>query len=165
MFTVGDCLLYGAVGVCTVKEMRREKIGGQWDDYVVLEPVFQRNATVLVPMSNEKLAGKMRPLLTKQEMTALLATLPAVDDTWILSENERAAAFREAVRSGDRARWLWLVKTIHRRQQELVSSGRHLRSSDAVIYKEAQSLLGGEIALLRGITPEAAQELLQGLLE
>ena len=40
MFTVGDCLLYGAVGVCTVKEMRREKIGGQWDDYVVLERCF-----------------------------------------------------------------------------------------------------------------------------
>lgn len=164
MFTVGDCLLYGAVGVCTVKEMRREKIGGQWDDYVVLEPVFQQNATVLVPMSNEKLASKMRPLLTEQEMAALLATLPDVSDTWILSENERAAAFREAVRSGDRSQWLWLVKTIHRRQQELLGSGRHLRSSDAIVYKEALSLLCGEIALLRGISPEAAQEQLQELL-
>lgn len=165
MFTVGDCLLYGAVGVCTVKEMRREKIGGQWDDYVVLEPVFQRNATVLVPMSNEKLAGKMRPLLTEQEMTALLATLLDISDTWILSENERATAFREAVRSGDRTRWLWLVKTIHRRQQELLDSGRHLRSSDAIVYKEALSLLCGEIAFLRGLSIEEAQDHLQGLLK
>jgi CarD family transcriptional regulator len=165
MFTVGDNLLYGTVGVCTVKEMRREKIGGQWDDYVVLEPVFQRNATVLVPMSNEKLAGKMQPLLTEPEMTALLATLPAVDDTWSLSENERQAAFREAVRSGDRSRWLWLIKTIHRRQQVLLAAGRHLRSFDAIVYKETLALLGGEIAFLRGMTIEAAQEQLQELLK
>ena len=62
MFAVQDQVNYGAVGVCTITDIRRENIGGKTAEYYVLEPVFQKNATVYVPVGNTVLPMLLRTL-------------------------------------------------------------------------------------------------------
>ena len=120
----------------------------------MLEPVFQKNATVYVPVGNTVLTERMRRLLSEEEMQALIREMPAISEEWIPLESERTSRFKEALRSGDRRRLVALIKSVYRRREELSDAGRHIRASDAALMKEAETLLYSEMALVLGIHPD-----------
>ncbi|MBP3388474.1 MAG: CarD family transcriptional regulator [Clostridia bacterium] len=165
MFAVHDRVNYGAVGVCTITDIRKERMGGQWGEYYVLSPVFQNNAVIYVPMDNEKLTEKMRPVLSEEEIRRLITEMPSIPEEWIADEAERTATFRSALRSGDRRQLVALIKSVYRRRKELTGAGRHLRASDATLMKEAETLLYGEMALVLNIRPEEVLPMLCAQLE
>ena len=86
MFSPGQCVIYGANGVCTVDGVREMQL--PYDDeaqsYYVLKPASKPGSTIYVPMGNETLVGRLRPLLDKaglddvlQRIREGLKTMPA----------------------------------------------------------------------------------------
>lgn len=71
MLAVGQTVVYGTQGVCTVREISMLKLGKTKGEYYVLSPVDDPGSTVYVPTANEKLMGKLRPVLTEKEADAL----------------------------------------------------------------------------------------------
>ena len=51
MYQVGDRLVYGVHGVCQVAREEQRRVDGKELTYLVLEPVGQRGACYLVPVS------------------------------------------------------------------------------------------------------------------
>ena len=161
VFAIQDRVNYGAVGVCTVVDIRREKIGGGAAEYYVLEPIFQPNATVYVPVNNAELTARMRALLSEEEIQALIREMPAITAEWIPQESERTSRFKEALRSGDRRRLVALIKSVYQHREEMALAKRHIRASDAILMKEAETLLYSEMAFVLGMRPDEVLPMLK----
>jgi len=165
VFAVSQKVNYGATGVCTIVDIRQERMGGRLGEYYILRPVFQENATIYVPVDNEALTAKMRPVLSEEDIRTLIAEMPSIPEQWIPEETERTANFKSALRSGDRRQLIALIKSVYRHRRELQETGKHLRVSDAALMKEAETLLYGEFALVLNIPPDEVLPLICRQLE
>ncbi len=151
MFKIGEVVSYSATGVCEIIDIRREKLTDTIMQYYILKPMYQNASTVYVPTENETLVSRMKYLLTKKDAESLIASLTSNELEWIDNDSERLTLWREILRSGDRTKIASLIRALYLRSQHLTSLGKHLRTADAQIFKEAQSIFHGEIATVFGI--------------
>ena len=103
MAQVGQIVLYGTEGACIVTEICKMKVGHKREEYYVLRPVHREGATVFVPLNNELLLSKMRPLLRREEIDALIDKVSLEEPLWIEDAAERKAeqlAHEKNVRKG-----------------------------------------------------------------
>jgi len=154
MFKINDTVTYSTTGVCKIIDIRKQKIGKKEMSYYILQPSFQKTATVYVPVDNEKLVAKMQPVLTSEEIYALIREMPEIDHEWIDDDNFRAETFRKIINSGTKSDLIRLIKTIYFRQKALFAMGKKLRRSDELFMNEAENLLYNEFALVLDITPD-----------
>ena len=157
MFKIGEVVSYSATGVCEIIDIRREKLTDTTMQYYILKPMYQNASTVYVPVENETLVSRMKYLLTKEDAEDLISSLALNELEWIENDSERLAFWREILRSGDRTKIAALIRTLYLRSQHLTSLGKHLRSADAQIFKEAQSVLHGELATVFNIPLEEVE--------
>ena len=80
MFAVGDNVLYGADGVCTITEHGMRDFFGSTREYYILKPNADPSGTVYVPADNPALVEKMRRLMTKEEIDGILAECAGADN-------------------------------------------------------------------------------------
>ena len=149
MLAVGQTVVYGTQGVCTVREISMLKLGKTKGEYYVLSPVDDPGSTVYVPTANEKLMGKLRPVLTEKEADALIEPLE-----WIVSDAERKSACDDIVKSGDRKQLMQLVGMLYRRREALKDQKKHFHNIDAQYLKTAERMLHGELAYALGIAAD-----------
>ena len=154
MYKTGDTVIYGTQGVCRIEGVQTKRIRGEYVDYLVLRPVYDKNSTVFVPKNNEKLLSKMRDILSADEIYRIIKELPEEDPVWIEDDNIRKARYQEIIDEGDRGRIVLIIKTLysHRKKQE--EEGRRLHQADEYILKQAEKLLHNEFALVLDISPE-----------
>ena len=76
MFSVGEKIIYGENGVCTVSEigaLPMDTSGGRV--YYHLKPLIG-NGTYFTPVDS---AAYMRPVMSKEEAEAFIATIPGIE--------------------------------------------------------------------------------------
>ena len=154
MFCVNDTILYGAQGVCRIASIVRESFGSGPVDYYVLKPVYNDNSTIYVPVENGDLTGKMRRILSSEEIIALIRSMPQEDLIWIENENQRKEAYREIIARGDRTELVKMIKTLYLHQQQRQAIGKKLHIADERFFKEAEKMLYDEFALVLNIKQE-----------
>ena len=64
-------------------------------EYYVLKPIYNDTSTIYVPVHNEKLTGKMRRILSAEEIYRLIRSMPDVDSEWVENEAERKETYKE----------------------------------------------------------------------
>ena len=76
-------MVYGIHGVCRILDQEIMIVDRKKTAYLVLEPVGQEGARYLVPCDNAAAMSKLRPMLTQQELEALIQSqeVPAVFGT------------------------------------------------------------------------------------
>ncbi|MDR0889578.1 MAG: transcriptional regulator [Oscillospiraceae bacterium] len=148
---VGDAVLYGLEGVCAVAEIRKMKIGGKIGLYYVLQPIFRENATIYVPTTNAELLARMRPVLTKEEIEALLSISTQEELDWIDDPAARKAEFARILTSGDRSTMVRMIRMLYLHRRQLQDAGRHLRTGDDQVLRDAEKIVNDEFALVLGI--------------
>lgn len=164
MFQVDDTVAYGASGICKITAITQQKSGKNVVQYYVLKPVYNQGSTIFVPIGNEALVGKMRQILSSDEILAMIHALPEVEEIWVDNESERQVRFRAILQSGDRARILQVIKSLYLHQTRCREAGRKFRVMDERMLKEAESVLHEEFAHVLGlpkdqIVPFIAKEL------
>ena len=95
MYQIGDKVCYGTEGVCSIVRIQEMKVGGAKGKYYVLRPIYRESATVYVPLDNERLIARMRPVLSQQELEALLV---GADDAPLraeIAEKDKITAYME----------------------------------------------------------------------
>ena len=144
MFKINDVVVYGSQGVCEILDIEEKKIGGESKSYFVLKPKADRGATFYVPTWNEKAWGKMRKVMTKKDVNALIDSMPNKTPTWISNENERKEAYKKILASGDQAAIISMIQAlfIHKRERE--TEGKRMHMSDERFMKEAEQILYNE---------------------
>lgn len=155
MYNVGDTVLYGTDGVCTVKEIAVRSFGKEKAEYIVLTPLHQNGAVIYVPTASEALLAKMRRVLSEQEIHALIRGIAEEECTdWIADENARRAHFKNVLVSGDRRELIRMIKTVYWHGKVQKANGRKLHHSDEAMMKDAEKLLYDEFAYVLGIKPD-----------
>lgn len=160
MLKIHDYVNYGASGVCEITEIKKERVRGVTKEYYILRPVFAENSAIYVPLDNETLVGKIRPVISPRELDSIIADAEKRCDQWIENDNERTEKYRETLKSGNRSEIIEILRVIYRRQKELISRGKHLHVTDERIRREAQTPLCSEIAFVKHITPDEALTLI-----
>ncbi len=164
MFKIGQMVVYGIHGVCTVTEMENRVVDKKQVDYYVLEPIDQTGTRFLVPAQNQAALSKVRRILTRKELDQLLSDDAVMDDVWISDENRRKQRYRELISSADRLALLAMVRTLHRRKREQIAAGRKFHICDENFLRDAQKLLDTEFSIVLNMSPQEISAYMQKLI-
>jgi CarD family transcriptional regulator len=82
--------------------------------------------------------------MTKEDVSALIDSMPCQKTTWIENENERKEVYRKTLASGDQAAIISMVQALflHKKQRE--AEGKRLHMSDEYFMKDAEQILYNE---------------------
>lgn len=152
MFQIGQTVIYGMEGACTIEERKVMKVGRTKASYFVLRPIFRATSTVFVPEDNPVLLSKMRAVLSPEELHAILREAPLQDLDWIDDPNERKTEYQKILTGGER---LWLLRLIHALREQsksLQRKGKYLRTADDQMLRDAEKLLHDEFAVVLHIS-------------
>lgn len=154
MYQCGQQVVYGIHGVCSILETEIKRVDRKNVEYFVLEPLDQPGARFYVPAQNQAALAKLRPILTKKELDALLRSQDADQDCWIADENQRKQRYRELINSGDRAALISMVRALYQHKLQQQAAGRKFHLSDENFLRDAEKLLSSEFSLVLGIRQE-----------
>lgn len=148
MFNIGDRVLYGGQGACTIigiESMRFGKIRGK---YYCLQPLGQQDSRYYVPVENETAVSKLCPLMNKDELLALLHSEDVRKNNWIADENLRKARYRELLNGADRAALLNMIYCLYQHKEAQRQAGKKFHQCDETFLHDAQKLLHSEFSLV-----------------
>lgn len=102
MYQVGELVVYGMHGVCRVVSEEERLVDKKRLNYLALEPLSNGNSRFLVPTQNAAAMAKLQPILSKEELEAMITSENVKTGEWIREENQRKQTYRELIGSGDR---------------------------------------------------------------
>ena len=155
MFKVNQTVSYGPQGVFKISEIADKNLTGKNQKYYILKSVKGSSSVIYVPVDNEKLVAKMRPMLTTKEVYDLINEMPEEEYPWIERDDERKATFREIIAESNPQRLVGLIRMIYLHQRELAAAGRKLHLADERFFKEAERILYDEFSLALDISSDA----------
>ncbi len=161
MYQIGDQVVYGIHGVCAVAAVELRSVDRKKVEYFALEPLDQPGARFYVPTQNAAALAKLKPVLSREELEALLDSESVHADVWIADENQRKLCYRELINSGDRGKLLAMVGSLYRHKEAQAALGRKFHLCDENFLRDAQKLLNSEFSLVLGIEPGKIGEYLR----
>ena len=159
MYSVNETVRYGS-GVCTVQDITTMRFGRTRERYYVLKPVYQNASLIYVPVDNEALTSKMRPVLTREEVDALINEMPSVETAWQEDSQLRKESFDALLRSNQCRDLVVLIKTLQEHKIRRQKIGKALHVTDETYLREAQRLLFDELAGPLGLMPAQVHDYL-----
>jgi CarD family transcriptional regulator len=153
MYQVSQLVVYGVHGVCRITHMEERRVDRQMVNYFVLEPLSQPGSQYLIPCGNPAALAKMRPLLEKQQLLALLRG-DLNEEPWIPNENLRKQYYRQILNSGDVAALIGMLHCLETYKQTQLEAGRRLHICDENFLRDVKKVLSGEISMVLDI-PES----------
>ncbi len=151
MYREGQLVVYSMHGVCKLLTPEIRTVDRRKVEYYVLEPLDQPGTRFYVPSHNEAALSKMSPLMTRQELDALLEAHARQEDAWIEEENRRKQYYRELIGSGDRAALVAMVRSLYHHRSQQQAAGRKFHLCDENFLRDAEKLLSSEFSLILGI--------------
>ena len=164
MYRIGEYVIYGHDGVCRVEEIGA--LGHSGPDrerqYYRLTPKYH-SGTIFVPVEGTRIV--MRPLITAEELEALLLgfpELPLLED--IPAEGRQAGEYyRKLLAKHSCSELLQLCKTLHVKQHAKTRSRSKINATDQRSWKTAEEMLLEEFAFVWSISPEEAGQRLNAV--
>jgi CarD family transcriptional regulator len=160
MLQTGQLVLYGIHGVCRVSGTQQQKVDRKMVEYYVLTPVDQASACFYVPVNNQVALSKVRPLLSRDALTALLNSEEVKESCWIEEENLRKLRYREWISSGDRVALIRIFRTLTAHKKQQLLDGKKFHIVDDNFLRDALKLLSAEISLVLDIPGDKVAEYL-----
>lgn len=165
MYQIGEQVVYGVHGVCRVVDREERVIDRKRRTYLALEPVGQDGSRYLVPTHNETAMSKVKRMLTKEDLAALMESEEVKADGWIRDENQRKQTYRELIGSGDRAKLMQMVRTLYRHKTAQAAAGRKIHMCDDNFLRDAEKLLTVEVSIVMGIDADQAKQYIRSRLK
>lgn len=150
MYSVGQYVVCGNKGVCTVEDIATLDISGvdKAKLYYILKPQYISASTVYVPVEN---AASLREVLTREQAEQLIREIPDIPPLKIANEKMAEQEYRSSMRSNDSTEWIRVIKTIYGRRQKRLQAGRKETAVDGRYFKMAEDSLYGELAVALGV--------------
>jgi CarD family transcriptional regulator len=111
-------------------------------------------------VDNEALTSKMRPVLTREEVDALINEMPSVETAWQEDSQLRKESFDALLRSNQCRDLVVLIKTLQEHKIRRQKIGKALHVTDETYLREAQRLLFDELAGPLGLMPAQVHDYL-----
>ncbi|MDR2174900.1 MAG: hypothetical protein LBO82_03060 [Synergistaceae bacterium] len=146
-YKINDVVLYATHGVCEISDITEMDVRGNRLACYALKPLYYDKCTIFVPVANKELTAKMRPLLSAEEILALIEAMPAEHDVvWIEDEAARGRSYRQILDGGDRTELVTLIKTLYLHRQSQRSKNKNINETDKHFMRDAERMLYEEFA-------------------
>lgn len=165
MYQIGDKVVYGVHGVCMVVDQEERVIDRKRHTYLALEPVRQDGSRYLVPTHNAAAMAKLRSMLSREELEAMIVSDEVMQDGWIRDENQRKQVYRELIGSGDRMKLMQMVHTLYRHKAAQTAAGRKCHLCDENFLRDAEKLLISEVSIVMDVGPDQAKQYIRSKLK
>ncbi len=161
MFQIGEYVVYGMNGVCTVEEIGPMNLNGldESKDYYTLKPLYTKGSRVFTPVDNQKVV--MRPILSKADVCKLIDEMPDIELIDVENDKNRELTYREAWKSCDCRRLIQIIKTITNRREKRLAQGKKMSACDERYLKQAKDSLYGEFAISLGIDKSEVEDFIE----
>ncbi len=147
MFSIGQDVVCGNKGVCTVEDITTLDISGvdKAKKYYILKPRYMAASTVYIPVDTAE--ASMRVVLTKSEAEELIRSMPEIPVLNIQNEKLVEQEYKACMKTNSCQDWVRLLKTIYARKQKRLQAGRKETAIDGKYTKLAEDNLYGELAV------------------
>lgn len=143
MYTVGEKIIYGENGVCTVEKIAPLEMQGASADklYYYLTPLTG-SGTYFAPVDS---GAFMRPVMTRDEAEALIDAIPGIEPAVCNDNrfNHVDAFYRELFKQHTCESLVSVVKGLHERMNERKTKSSRAEST----MKRAKDILHGELSV------------------
>ena len=140
-YNINDIVLYGAEGICTVSEIKEQKIGSEVHKYYILKPIFNENSTVMVPIANKTLTSRMKFLPTVKDLNTALEEVKQDNNIPSDTDAVRKEKFHLALDSSDITDLLRITRQIYSEKDKQEAKGKQLHVADERMLKESEKIL------------------------
>ena len=111
-----------------------------------------KGSTYYIPSDDYE--EKIRRLLSKEEIYALIEEMPNAEAQWCEDRNQRKNQFISVLKSDNYHELISMMRTIYVQREEQVSKGKKLLAADEKAMREAERLMHHEFAFVLGIDEE-----------
>lgn len=151
MFGIGEFVVCGSKGVCTVEEVTKLNMPGvnRERDYYVLKPVYNFGTTVYIPVDTGN--ESMRKILSVEEANQLIQAIKDIQPITTANDKLLEQEYRGCLRTNLCEEWVKIIKTTYFRKQRRLQMGRKVTAVDAKYSRIAEDSLYGELAVVLDI--------------
>ena len=147
MFSVGDIIIYGESGACSVEAVAPLEMSGASSDrlFYTLKPVIG-SGTYFTPVDSP---AYMRPVMSRDEALAFIDTIPSIEPAVCNDSrfNHVDAFYRDLFKLHTNEALISVIKGLRLRLEE-----KKTKSSRAeATIKRAKEILHGELSIALGI--------------
>lgn len=162
VFEIGEQVVCGNKGVCTVENISTLDIGGvdKQRKYYILKPRYQAGSTVYVPVDAAE--GSMRRVLSLEEADRLIDAIPQLPLIDIANDKLSEQTYKEHMKENCCEEWVRVIKTIYQRREKRLQAGRKVTAVDARYIHLAQENLYGELAVALNLDREDVEAYIRG---
>lgn len=147
MFAIGDTVVYGSMGVCSICDIRKESFAsGEKKLYYVLKPVSEQSTTVYHPVDGDE--SKLCLPISAEDAQALLEADCVSQVEWIANDILRKESFDAILKDRQHSRLIALINLLTQKKLEKAKEGKKMRASDEKILNEAQKIVLGEFSFV-----------------
>ena len=158
MFQIGEKVVCGSKGVCSVEKITTLDISGidKKREYYILKPLYMAASTVYVPVDHAE--ESMRLVLSEEEARELVSRIPRLPLISIGNEKLLEQEYKACLKTNRCEEWIRIIRTTWERREKRMEVGRKMTAVDAKYLKIAQDCIYGELAVSLAIPRESVEE-------
>lgn len=164
MYSVGDTIVYGKEGVCTVTKIDSMNIAGidKNKKYYYLAPLFS-SGTIYVPVDTNIF---IRDVISKDKALNLIDNINDIEVTPFNCTNIRLIIehYQEMIKNYECEDLIKLIKEIYHKKFILAEKGRHLGTVDEKYLYKAEQILYGELSVAIGKSIDEVEKIIKSKL-
>ena len=164
MFSIGQNVICGNKGVCTIEDIATLNISGVDKEkmYYILKPLYMAASRVYVPVDSA--LTSVRTILTREEAEELIRSIPDIPVIEIKNERLLEQDYKSCMKSNNCTDWVKLIKTIYERKQKRLQVGRKETAIDSKYFKMAEEILYGELSVVLEIERDRVSQYIEAQL-
>ena len=130
-------------------------------DYFVLKPIYNDSTSLFVPIKNEALASKMKPVLTLDQANALIKMAPNAEIIEIQDYAQKREEYKNILAENNREKLVSLIKTIRLEKETRRQNNKKLNINDEQVLRKAEILLFDELGFVLNIKPQEVENIIK----
>lgn len=164
-FDIGDEVVHGADGICSVVDISTVQIDGVPRDrlYYFLKSKDQNDGMIYVPYENG--GNVMRHALDAKQAEELVTSIRDIELLPDTDDRSREQLYRKCIKGRDCRCLVSIIKTLYIRNRDRVAMGRKASMLDERYLKQAEEILYAELSNALGIPEEEMREYIGGKIE
>ena len=160
MFEIGQWVMYGIHGVCRVAGTEKQLVNRKRSEFLVLEPLSKAESKFYLPLGNPTALAKLKPVLTEDELRALLSSPEVREEHWIDEESRRKMYYKELITRGDRKEILQTIHSLYRYKAAQMEAGKKFHLCDDNFLRDAEKLIRAEFSIVLDVPPAEVEDYL-----
>lgn len=157
MFNIGDKIVYPMHGAGIIEGIEEKEILGKKRKYYVMRLPLG-NMKIMIPIDNTENIG-LREVIDEDQLTEVVEILKGSKSKMSQNWNRRYRANMDKIKSGDIYEVAEVVRNL-----VLLDEEKGLSTGERKMLNSAKQILVSELSLVRNLSEEEAENMLQGIL-